>query len=375
MRRGGVDFDGEGLVGGLEGAAREARVALLEQLLADGVPLDELRRAVAEDRLVLLPVERELEGRGERLTAAEVAERAALEPELFERIGRSLGLALAEPGERVYGELDVEAARAVKRFMDAGFDERSILEVNRAMGQALSQLARTVAEATTRLLLREGGTERDMALRLAAAQRELFPVLGSVMEYVLRRHQLELARQEAVTAAEIAEGRLAGARRTAVAFADLVGFTRLGEELPPEEVGTLAERLNDLALEAATPPVRLVKMIGDAAMLASHDPDALLEAALALVERGEEEGGDFPQLRAGVAYGEALARAGDLYGRPVNLASRVTAIARPGSVLATAEVRESVRGEYAWSAAGRRRIKGVRGAVSLHRVRRASPRG
>ena len=69
----------------------------------------------------------------------------------------------------------------------------------------------------------------------------------------------------------------------------------------------------------------------------------MLELALELIDAADAEGEDFPQLRVGVAAGAALSRAGDWYGRPVNLASRVTAIARPGSVLATREVRDAVR--------------------------------
>jgi adenylate cyclase len=68
--------------------------------------------------------------------------------------------------------------------------------------------------------------------------------------------------------------------------------------------------------------------------------------------------------------GAALSRAGDWYGRPVNLASRVTAIARPGSVLATREVRDAVGAAYRWSSAGARSLKGVDGPVRLYRARR-----
>ena len=50
-----------------------------------------------------------------------------------------------------------------------------------------------------------------------------------------------------------------------------------------------------------------------------------------------------------MAAGAALSRAGDWYGRPVNLASRVTGIARPGSVLATREVRDAATEAYRWS--------------------------
>jgi len=367
-----VDLESEGLLEGVEGDARESRRELLTTLLDEGVPLDELKQAVEEDRLVLLPVERELLGSGERLTGRQVAERAGLDLEFWERLGRSLGLAVADPDEAIYGEFDLEGARRVKRFLDAGFPEQTILDVNRVMGQSLGQIARALGDVTTSTLLESGASEREVALGLAAAQRELGPVFGQTMEYVLRRQQLEVARQGAVTGAEIAAGRPAGARDVSVAFADLVGFTRLGEELPPEDVGSLADRLNDMTLEVTEPPVRLVKMIGDAAMLASPDSDALLGAALALLGAAEAEGDGFPQLRVGVACGPALARAGDLYGRPVNLASRVTAIARPGSALTTAEVKEDAEGDYHWTHVGRRRVKGVRGGVDLYRVRRPS---
>ena len=69
-----IDFEAEGLLDELEGEAREARLALLEELAADGVSLEELREAVAAGRLTLLPVERALAGDGRRYTPREVAE-------------------------------------------------------------------------------------------------------------------------------------------------------------------------------------------------------------------------------------------------------------------------------------------------------------
>jgi adenylate cyclase len=157
-----------------------------------------------------------------------------------------------------------------------------------------------------------------------------------------------------------------------VCFADLVGFTRLGEEVPPDELSNLAGRLEALARDAAQLPVRLVKTIGDAAMLTCTEPEPLLDATLGLLDAAEGEGEDFPQLRAGMAIGPALSRAGDWFGRPVNLASRITGIARPGSVLAEREVHDSVPDAYRWSYAGERRLRGVRHPVTLFRARRLS---
>lgn len=153
-----------------------------------------------------------------------------------------------------------------------------------------------------------------------------------------------------------------------VAFADLVGFTRLGTEVDTAELGAVAGRLATLATDVAKSPVRLVKSLGDAVMLVSADADALLDAVLRLVDAAEAEDG-LPELRAGVATGLALSRGGDWYGHTVNLASRLTGLARPCSVLATREVREAAQRERQWSFAGERRVKGVREPVRLYRVR------
>jgi adenylate cyclase len=153
----------------------------------------------------------------------------------------------------------------------------------------------------------------------------------------------------------------------AVCFADLVGFTRLGGEVEVQELGSVAGRLADLAAAATTTQVRLVKTIGDAAMFVSTEPAALVETALELVEAVEEA--ELPSLRAGIALGPAHPRAGDYFGHSVNLASRVTGIARPGSVLCTADVREAARDAVEWSFAGRHRLKGVHEPVRLYRAR------
>ena len=118
--------------------------------------------------------------------------------------------------------------------------------------------------------------------------------------------------------------------------------------------------------EAVDAPVRLVKTIGDAAMLVAPEPGPLVDAVLRLVERSKEDG---PLLRGGVASGEGLPRAGDWYGRPVNLAARLTSFARRGTVVTSGEVREAAGDGYDWSAAGSRRFKGVKGSVDVYRVR------
>ncbi len=196
-------------------------------------------------------------------------------------------------------------------------------------------------------------------------------MLGPVLEYVLRVQQLALIRQAAIAASSLEAGKLPGATEMSICFADLVGFTKLGETLDPVELGRVAERLEQMAGDVATAPVRLIKTIGDEVMLASPDASALVHAALRLVSAADEAGEGFPPLRAGVAFGEALERGGDWYGRPVNLASRITAIARPGTVLVAGSVKAAAEADYRWSFAGKRRLKGVEDEVALFRVREA----
>jgi adenylate cyclase len=167
--------------------------------------------------------------------------------------------------------------------------------------------------------------------------------------------------------AELESGDIAGTQELAVCFADLVGFTRLGGQVEVRELGTVAGRLASLAASLTEAPVRLVKTIGDAAMFVSPDAAPLVKVALALVEAFEEE--ELPSLRAGIALGPAIARAGDYYGNSVNLASRVTGVARPGSVLCTREVRDAAAEPFSWSPAGRHKLKGVSGPTSLYRAR------
>jgi adenylate cyclase len=368
-----MDFEAEGLLEGLEGEEREARKALLEQLSESGVSDEELRKAVEEERLALLPVERALGGSGD-LTAADVAEAAGVSRDFVRRHRRALGLPTSEQDERVFTEEDVEAIHKVKRFIDAGLDQDGVEEVTRVLGESQSRVARAVAELTAKSLLRPGVTERDLGLGFAEAARELGPLLAEQLGYAFKLHLREIVRSEMVSRAEMLSGELPGSETVNVSFADLVGFTKLGEELPPEEIGRVASRLGELAADVAEPPVRLVKTIGDAAMLVSPDAGALVRVTLDLVKAADDAGEDFPMLRAGVARGEAIGRGGDWYGRPVNVASRVTGVARPGSVLTTGSVRDEAENAFDWSFAGRRKLKGVKEPLPLFRAREKAER-
>jgi adenylate cyclase len=365
-----IDFEAEGLLEGLDDDAREARRKLLEELAGDGVSLQELRDAVDAGRLALLPVERVLGGDGGSYTSREIAEKAGVELEELQRANAALGIPNPEPDDRVLGEADLEAAQRLRTFRELGLPEEETLQVARTIGMGTARIAQSNRELFLRNLVQPGDDEHELARRFEAAAKTMMPLIGPLLDYALQRHLLEQIRSDVIGAAELAAGELSTSTEITVAFADLVDFTKLGERVPVEELGQVAGRLEVMASEVARSPVRLVKLIGDAAMLVSSDPGALGEAALGLVEAAEAEGEEFPLLRAGLAHGAAVGQGGDFYGTPVNLASRVTQVARPGSVLAAENATEAMGDRFHYSFAGERSLKGIKGGTKLYRVRR-----
>jgi len=365
-----IDFEAEGLLDDIEGEARDARLTLLRELAAEGVPLQELRDAVNAGRLALLPVERALAGPGRRYTAREIAEIAEIDLEQLRRFSAALGVPYADPDEPRGTEADLEAARRMKAFRDAGLPEEGMLQVARTIGMGTARIAEANRELVIKTLAQPGDSERDLALRFAAAADFMMPLVGPTIVHALQANMLEQIRRDVIGAADLASGELRGTANLTVCFADLVEFTRLGEEIPAEQLGLVAGRLEEMASAVAEPPVRLVKTIGDAVMFVSPEPEPMLAASLALIAAAEAEGDEFPLLRAGLACGAVLPQSGDYYGRPVNLSSRITGVARPGSVVVDSTVKEAAgEDDFTYTYIGERRLKGIDSKVKLFRAR------
>jgi adenylate cyclase len=365
-----IDFEAEGLLDDAgDERAREARLELLRTLEEAGCSLEQMREAAQQGRLALLPVEMVLAGEGTRRTQREVATETGLEVDFLTEARRALGLPALDPDDPVVTEDELELARSAATLLEAGLDREGFLELTRTMSQAMAGVAAALTSTFGAALLRPGDTERDLGLRYAEMVREVGPLAGPSLTQMLNLRLREQVRQAVVGQAELESGRLPDAQQVVVGFVDIVGFTNLGEQVDPDELGAVVRRFETLVEDAARPPVRLVKTIGDAAMLAASEAPPMLDTLLELVE-GSREDEERPLLRGGVASGAALPRAGDLYGRPVNLASRLTSFARRGSVVASKEVREAAGDDgYDWSEAGSRKLKGVRGEVEVYRVR------
>jgi adenylate cyclase len=371
-----IDFAAEGLLDDLEDGAREARLGLLRKLSGEGVSLDELRDAVATGHLTVLPVEREIAGDGPRFSAREISERAGIDLELALAFRAALGIPYGDDlDERVGTQADLDAAVRTKAILDAGFPVEEMLRNARVVGMATARVAEANRELVVRNLATPGDNERELAERLVGTVQFMLPMGTEFLEYAFQANLLELIKRDVIGAADLASGDIGGVVERTVCFADLVEFTSLGEEIAPEELGAVVGHFEELATSIVAAPVRLVKTIGDAVMLVSPEAEPLVGQALDLVAAAAGEGDDFPVLRAGIATGPTLPQSGDYYGRSVNLASRVTGIARPGSVLVDTATREAAGDAgLTYSFAGERRLKGIDARTKLFRVRREGDR-
>lgn len=365
------DLEAAGLLDGLEGKARDERAELIPWLLERGVTVEQIK---ASSSPLLLASRKAIGDDGVYVSARDAAAVAGVDLPLIERTQRAMGLPrIEDPDAKVLLRADAEAAKFTKTFLDLGIGADDLIQVTRLLGDGLQRAAEAMRQTALGAVLRPGATELEVAKASEALVSSIAPLLGPMIEDVLMlqlRHAIET---EAVSVSELAAGRhVPGARMVSIAFADLVGFTRLGEAVPPEDLEHLAQRLADMTREVAVNPVRFIKTIGDEVMLVSPEPVPLLETMLDLVELSEQDE-EFPRLRVGMATGMAVSREGDWFGGSVNLAARVTTAARPGSVLVAEPTREAIGADdrFAWSFAGARHLKGIKSDVKLFRGRRA----
>lgn len=350
---------------------RLERADLIAWLLEQGISAQDIDNSFAP---MLLPARRVVGDDGSYISARQISEQSGLPIDQLLRYQHALGLpVMDDPDAPQFMRPDGDIAGHIKQLLDHGIDPDQLLTVVRVLAEGLSNGAEVMRSAVLGAVLRPGATELEVAKSSQLLADSVAPMLGPMIQDMLFLQLRHAAETEAVNASERAEGLpVPGARAVAAAFADLVGFTRLGEELPPENLEAMSNRLADLARDAAVPPVRLVKTIGDAVMFVSPDPAALLEAVLNLTEAAEADE-LLPRLRAGITYGSAVSRAGDWFGSPINLASRVTSTARPDSVLVSEDAREQIGDDerFRWSFAGEKELRGIDHEVNLFRARRA----
>ncbi|MDT8916152.1 adenylate/guanylate cyclase domain-containing protein [Amycolatopsis sp. PS_44_ISF1] len=305
-------------------------------------------------------LERVLLGGPRRYTRLEVAERAGVPEERSRRLWRALGFATVDDTEAVFTDADVEAMRTTDQLVHSGLVEADFeVAVTRALGQHLSRLAEWQVHLLWTLITENPELARDDR-QVARLVERLLPELEQVQNFVWRRHLAAYAARAFAAPDEDLE-----TRTQVVGFVDMVGYTRLTRQIDEDELSQVLDAFESLATEViAEHHGRVVKMIGDEVLFVADEPAAAAEIALTLTER-TSAAPDRPAVRAGLASGRILSRLGDVYGSVVNLAARLTSVARPGTILVDRELAGALESRPEFDLRTRRPVA-VRG---YHRLR------
>ena len=307
-------------------------------------------------------LERIVLGGARRYTRVEVETRSGVTRERNERLWRALGFADIDDDDIVFTDSDVEALKLIDGFVDSGLIDPTVeAAVARVAGQSLSRLAEWETGLLNDYVVSRAGNGPDpvdeaTVLRFAET---ILPMMEQLHSYVWRRHIAALVgRALAASPDELVSNTLV------VGFADIVGYTRLTRTLTETELAGLLERFESMAAEViATTAGRVVKMLGDEVMFVAVDPVAAAVIGLGLLDAIDTDG-ELPDLRVGMARGNVLSRFGDVYGPVVNIASRLTSAAKPGTVLVDGDLAIALAGEPGLRLRRRRPIS-VRGYSNL----------
>lgn len=263
-----------------------------------------------------------------QFNALEVAEESGVTVEDTRRLWRALGFP-EFTGEKAYTAADVEAVSTLMSFVDAGaVDFDTAVNLTRGVGQTMARLADwEVSTLVSRVEEMEAGEEATGS-RIGSALRlidEVNPPFERLLVYAWRRHlAAAVGRIEAMGAKDEDLHTI----DVTVGFADLVSFTALSNTLDRDEIGDLVEvfesRCQDVVARYAG---RIIKSLGDSVLFVTNTAEesvGVAEGIINVIGRDSK----MPDVRLGLASGPVILRLGDIFGPPVNMAARLTQVAR-----------------------------------------------
>lgn len=278
-------------------------------------------------------LERAILGEGPVFNALEVAAETGATVEELRRLWRALGF--PEYGlEIAFTQSDADAVSTLAGLVDSNLiDVDMAVNLTRAVGQTMARLADwEVATLVHRVEELESsdeatGTRTGSALRLV---REMNAPFEQLLLYAWRRHlAAAVSRLEALGASDEDLHTV----EVTVGFADIVGFTALSNQIGQARIGDLVEVFESRCADVvAAQRGRVIKSIGDSVLFVNTDPIRAYDTAAGIINVIGQDS-RMPDVRVGLATGAVVMRLGDVFGPPVNMAARLTAVARRNRVI------------------------------------------
>lgn len=278
-------------------------------------------------------VARSILGDAPDLSADEVAERTGIPVDEARRLWRALGF--PERGEeKAFNSSDVTALSTLVAGVESGLIDLDLaITLTRAVGQTMARLADWEVAALVPRIEELQGSDRGAPSRLETAG-QLLEEFGAPFEellvYAWRRHlAAAVARMEAMGAEE----EDLSSSQLSVGFADIVSFTALSNEISRGRIGDLVEVFESRCADVvARNHGRVIKSIGDSVLFVNDDPIRAYDTAegiISVIGRDKR----MPDVRVGLASGAVVMRMGDVFGPPVNMAARLTSVARRNRII------------------------------------------
>ncbi|MGH3361646.1 MAG: adenylate/guanylate cyclase domain-containing protein [Nocardioides sp.] len=295
-----------------------------------------------EPLIEIADIERALLGSKRSLNRIQVADKAGVDLDLAQELWAQLGFPHAADDDVAFSKEDVTALKRTNELIAMGIltpDSQAALV--RTWGRSFARLAEWQVNLLAEVAL--AADPEDPGTQLNQLMDEVLPRVEKLQNYVWRRHLASASSRLLGTADEV------GSTSTmAVGFVDIVGYTSHSKHLTDRElvdwVDNFEDEMTRIVVELGG---RIIKTIGDEVLFVTDDPRAAAEVALIVTERGSAEEDDFPNVRAGIAYGDVVSRLGDVFGPNVNIAARLTSVARPGTVLVDRGAYEALSGPLA----------------------------
>ncbi|MFC4910557.1 adenylate/guanylate cyclase domain-containing protein [Actinomadura gamaensis] len=315
-----------------------------------------------------------------RYTRVDAVRLSGIPTEFARRLWRAFGYPSMPEDAVAYTEGDVAALCRIRRLMDDGvLDGEGVIRLVRAFGQTMTRLAEWQVNLLSAMLVtdpQEQPSAEAVSSIVDIAEKHIDEFEPLVVHAWRRQLAAAGTRAMAAAASREAEGgdgtHLPGRLVTTVGFADMVSFTQMSRELDDIELARVVEWFEETAADIiATCGGRLVKTLGDEVLFCGDTPEIGAEIALSVAAAIQDET-EIPDVRVGVAHGPVLPLMGDVFGTTVNLAARLTALARPGTVVIDQSLAESLRGHGDYDITGmvRRPVQGL-GIIQPYVLRRA----
>ena len=280
-----------------------------------------------------------------RYDADEIAALTGVPVHRVRRLWRALGF--PEHGTaKAFTRTDAEAISRIVGAVDGGLiDVDLTVATTRAVGQTMARLADWEVGALVQRVEETGGDEQGVGSQAGSAARLVSDLSGPFEELILYAWRRHLA--AAVSRIEALGANEEDLHTTAVTvgFADIVSFTALSNQISREKVGDLVELFESRCADVvALQSGRVIKSIGDSVLFVNSDPIRAYDTAEGIINViGRDP--RMPDVRVGLASGSVVLRLGDVFGPPVNLAARLTQVARRNRIIVDAATADLLPGD------------------------------